>query len=75
MWNEALNIADRQKAHSGSVTVKQLIQLYREVSRETELRQQILPFSVSHDHKALRIYGHYALIDGDQTSFCRHSVR
>jgi hypothetical protein len=35
--NEALNIADRQNAHNGSVAVKQLVNLYREVPRESEL--------------------------------------
>ena len=35
--NEALNIADLQNAHSGSAAVKQVLDLYREVSRETEL--------------------------------------
>lgn len=72
--NEALNIADRQNAHSGSVAVKQILHLYREVSRESELHLKILAFSVSHDHNALRIYGHYPLIDGDQTFFYRHPI-
>jgi hypothetical protein len=73
--NEALNIADRQNAHSGSVAVKQVLDLYRQVSRETELHGAILAFSVSHDHGALRIYGHYALIDGKEARFYRYPIR
>ena len=73
--NEALNIADRQNAHNGSVAVKQLVNLYREVSRESELDRKILAFSVSHDHNALRTYGHYALIDGSGARFYRHPIR
>jgi hypothetical protein len=44
--NEALNIADRQNAHNGSVAVKQLVNLYREIFRESELHRKILAFSV-----------------------------
>jgi hypothetical protein len=73
--NEALNIADRQNAHSGSVAVKQVLNLYREVSRETELHGTVLAFSVSHDHGALRIYGHYTLIDGNEARFYRYPIR
>jgi len=72
--NEALNIADRQNAHNGSVAVKQLVNLYREVSRESELDRKILAFSVSHDHRYVRMYGHYALISGDITSFHRYLI-
>jgi hypothetical protein len=73
--NEALNIADRQNAHNGSVAVKQLVNLYREVSRESELDRKILAFSISHDHRYVRMYGHYALISGDITSFHRYPIR
>jgi len=44
------------------------------VKREKELHLQILAFSVSHDHRTVRIYGHYPLIDGDKTEFYRHPI-
>jgi len=72
--NEALNIADRQNAHSASVAVNAVVELYRAVSRQDELHREILAFSVSHDNEAVRIYGHYALIVGAETRFYRHSV-
>lgn len=73
--NEALNIADRQNAHSAAVAANAVVELYRLVSRQDELHQQILTFSVSHDHRAVRIYGHYVLIDGKDTSFYRHLIQ
>jgi hypothetical protein len=73
--NEALNIADRQNAHSGSIAVKQVLNLYREVSRKTELHGTVLAFSVSHDHGPLRIYGHYTLIDGNEARFYHYPIR
>jgi len=74
-WNEGLNVADRQNAHSSSVAVKQVVDLYRKVSRQHELHRKILSFSISHDQEAVRIYGHYAVIDGDQTSVYRHTIK
>ena len=73
--NKALNIADRQNAHSASVAVNAVVELYRAVSRQDELHREILAFSVSHDNEAVRIYGHYALTNGRETSFYRHLIR
>ena len=73
--NEALNIADRQNAHSAAVAANAVVELYRMVSRQEELNQKILTFSMSHDNEAVRIYGHYALINGKDTSFYRHPIK
>ena len=73
--NEALNIADRQNVHSAAVAANAVVELYRLVSRQDELNRKILTFSVSHDHRAVRIYGHYVLINGKDTSFYRHLLR
>lgn len=72
--NEALNIADRQNAHSASVAANALVELYRSVSRQGELHRKILSFSVSHDHQAVKLFGHYVLIDGKNTSFYRYLI-
>lgn len=71
----ALDIADRQNAHSMTVAVRALIELFRLVKREKELDREILAFSVSHDHRSVRIYGHYPVIEGDKTTFYRHPIR
>ena len=82
-----LNNADRQNAHSASMAVNAIVQLYRAASQAYELRQEnqalprpedlhgkILAFSISHNHEVVKIYGHYALIDGNKTTFHRHLV-
>ncbi len=71
----ALDVADRQNAHSMTVAVKALVELFRSVKREKELDREILAFSISHDHRSVRIYGHYAIIEEDKTSFYRHPLR
>ncbi len=73
--NEALNIADRQNAHSAAVAANAVVELYRLVSRQDELNQKILTFSISHDNEAVRMYEHYALINEKDTSFYRHSIK
>ncbi|KAL9116615.1 MAG: hypothetical protein Q9187_006857 [Circinaria calcarea] len=72
--DQALNIADRQNMHSASVSVKGLVELFKRIKREGELHRKILAFSVSHDNEAVRIYGHYALINGTETGFYRHAI-
>ncbi|KAK5310626.1 hypothetical protein LTR93_011984 [Exophiala xenobiotica] len=71
----ALDIADRQNAHSMTIAVRSVVELYRAVKREKELNQEILAFSISHDHRTVRIYGHYAVIDGNKTTFYRHPIK
>jgi len=71
----ALDIADRQNAHSMSVALRALVVLFRSVKREKELDREILAFSISHDHRSVRIYGHYPVIEGDKTTFYRHPIR
>ena len=72
--HEGLEIADKQNVHSAAVAANAVVELYRLVSREKELHRKILTFSVSHDHQAVKIYGHYALIKGKQTLFYREPV-
>jgi hypothetical protein len=71
----ALDVADRQNAHSTTVAVRGVVELYKAVKREKELHREILAFSISHDHRAVRIYGHYPIINGDKTTFYRHPIR
>ncbi|KLJ05432.1 hypothetical protein EMPG_11078 [Blastomyces silverae] len=70
----ALDIIDRQNAHSMTLSVRGVVELYRAVKRENELHREILAFSISHDHTAVRIYGHYALVDNDKITFYRHEI-
>ena len=71
----ALDFADRQNAQSMSIALRAVIVLFKYVKREKELDREILAFSISHDHRSVRIYGHYPVIEGDKTSFYRHPIR
>ncbi|KAJ0350606.1 hypothetical protein COL154_013230, partial [Colletotrichum chrysophilum] len=71
----ALDIADRQNTHSGTLAVRATVELFRLVKREKEIDRQILAFSISHDHRLVRIYGHYPVIDGKNTKYYRYPIR
>ncbi|KXS93314.1 hypothetical protein AC579_9010 [Pseudocercospora musae] len=71
----ALDIADRQNAHSVAIAVRAVVELFRAVKREKELHREILAFSISHDHATVRIYGYYAEVDGSETKYYRHTIR
>jgi hypothetical protein len=71
----ALDVADRQNAHSMTLAVRGVVGLFKLVKREKELHRKILAFSISHDHRTVRIYSHYPIIDGDKTTFYRHPIK
>ncbi|KAK3116336.1 hypothetical protein LTR53_003413 [Teratosphaeriaceae sp. CCFEE 6253] len=71
----ALDVADRQNAHSMTLAVRAVVELFRLAKREKEVDREILAFSMSHDHSTVRIYGHYPVIEGKNTAFYRHPIR
>ena len=71
----AINVADRQNAHSMTLAVRGIVELFRFVKRENEVNRQILAFSISHDDQSVRIYGHYPVLDGKYTKYYRHPLR
>jgi hypothetical protein len=70
-----LGIADLQNAHSITVAMKGIVELFKGVGREQELHRRILGFSFSHDHESMRIWGHYPVINKDKATFWRHPIR
>ena len=71
----ALDVADRQNAHSITLAVRGVVELFRIVKRKKELHREILAFLVSHDHCSVRIYGYYALTNESKTTFYRHTIK
>ncbi|KAK5086193.1 hypothetical protein LTR70_007438 [Exophiala xenobiotica] len=74
--DEGISRADRQNIQSSSVAVNAIIQLFRAVdeTKVADLSGQILVFSVSHDNLLVKLYGHFANIDGDKLAFYRYPV-
>ncbi|KAI8630351.1 hypothetical protein F5Y19DRAFT_60637 [Xylariaceae sp. FL1651] len=70
----ALDTADRQNAQSITIAARAIVELFRLAKRESEVDRQILAFSISHDHRSVRIYGEYPVIDGKDTKYYRHPI-
>lgn len=70
----ALDVGDRQNAHSMTVAIRALTVLFQSVGREKELNRKILTFSISHDHRTVRIYGHYLIVENDEINSYRHLI-
>lgn len=69
-----LDIADRQNAHSMTLAVRGITELFRAANRGNDIERQIVAFSISHDHRSVRIYGHYPVITGRHTAYYRHPI-
>ncbi|KAI9748635.1 MAG: hypothetical protein M1815_003094 [Lichina confinis] len=69
-----LDVADKQNAHSMTMAVRGIVELFKLVSREEELHRKVLAFSISHDDTSVRIYGHYAHIKDRVATFYRHPI-
>ncbi|KUI67532.1 hypothetical protein VM1G_02859 [Cytospora mali] len=81
--DQTLAVADRQNAHSMTLAVRGVVELFRLVGREKELDHRVLALSFSHDDSNVRIYGHYPVIDkvaiggGQETAvvkYYRHKI-
>ena len=46
-----LKVADRQNAHSMTIGVRGIVELFKYVKRERELDREILAFSITHDNE------------------------
>lgn len=71
----ALGVADCQNAHNMTVAVKGIVELYKAAKREKELHREVLAFSISDDHRSVRIHGHYAIMGDDKNTFYRHRTK
>lgn len=69
-----LEIADRQNSHSMTLAVRGIVELFKLAKRENELHRELLTFSISHDHRTVRLYGYYPILDGPKTRIYRHPI-
>lgn len=69
-----IQVADKQNAHSMTMAVRGIVDLFKLVNRENELHRRILAFSISHNTNIVRVHGHYALIKDRAAKFYRHFI-
>lgn len=66
--------AERQAMHTASIAIRAVIQLYRKISAAIEVHRKILAFSIAHDNSTVKIFGHFATIEDEKTTFFRHRL-
>ncbi|EXJ53313.1 uncharacterized protein A1O5_13435 [Cladophialophora psammophila CBS 110553] len=71
----AREIGERAALHSMTVAMQAIVNLYRRANRAWELHRTIRGFSIVYDEKSAVIFGHYAEIDGQRTSFYRDVIK
>jgi hypothetical protein len=71
----ALDVADRQNAYNMTLAVREVVELFRLIKRKKELYREILAFLVSHDHRTVRIYSYYLVINKKRTTFYCYLIR
>jgi hypothetical protein len=72
---QALDIADRANTNSMTIALRGVVELYRRAECVMDIHRRFLGFSISHDDRNVRIYGHYPEIDGENTSYYRYRIR
>ncbi|PGH16322.1 hypothetical protein AJ79_01864 [Helicocarpus griseus UAMH5409] len=70
-----LDAADRENAHSMTLTLREVVDLFRIAKLEKHLVRRVLGFSISFDHRSVRIYAHYPVIDSASTNYYRRTIR
>jgi len=70
----ALRVAGRQDLHSQTISLRNLIELFRLIGRLNELHREINGYSISHSDEYVRIWAHYVVIKGEDFTFHRHSI-
>jgi len=70
----ALDIINRQNAYNIIIAIRGIIELFKLIKREKELYREILAFLVSHNHRIVKIYSYYLIIDGNKITFYRYPI-
>lgn len=68
------DFVDRQNVQNMNFALKVLVVFFKWIKREKELNRKIFIFFVSHDHRFVKIYDHYFVIENDKITFYRHSI-
>ena len=60
--------------HSASVAGNAVIELFQSVSTAEQLNRWVLTFSLSHNHRVVKIFAHFARIEGSKINFHRRHL-
>ncbi|KAK1045246.1 hypothetical protein LTR74_018188 [Friedmanniomyces endolithicus] len=73
-FDRSIEESELQALHDASVACSTVIKLYQKVLAAAELHRRILVFSVSYNQRVVKIFGHFAMIEGDNITYHRHPL-
>lgn len=73
-YMNGLEQADNQNAHSMTLAIMSVVNLFRRAQCERTIHLEILGFSISYNHKAVQLYCHYPVINGENTAIYRSKL-
>ncbi|PQE15025.1 phosphatidylserine decarboxylase protein [Rutstroemia sp. NJR-2017a BVV2] len=70
-----LDTAEWMNAHSMTLAVRGIVELFQLVGRETEVQRERVAFSIAHDDRMGTIHGHYPVFEGKEIKYYFHAIR
>ncbi|KAJ9616184.1 hypothetical protein H2204_014028 [Knufia peltigerae] len=72
---QGLDLADLPNAHSMTVALRGIVDVFRKANRASEVHRRVLGYSISHDDRSVRIYAHYPEVQGENTLYYRETIK
>ncbi|KAK5311994.1 hypothetical protein LTR93_011507 [Exophiala xenobiotica] len=72
---QGLDLADRPNAHSMTVALRGIVDVFRKANRASEVHGRALGYSISHDDRSVRIYARYPEVEGENTLYFRETIK
>lgn len=60
----SIDISDLQNAHNMAIAVRGIVMIFQLAGLEARIHREVVAWSVSHDHRVVRVYGYYPVFDG-----------
>ena len=57
-----------------TLAVRGIAELFRLAQREKDVHREVLAFSISHDHRSVRLYDHYPVFNDSKVEIYRHLI-
>ncbi|KIW36237.1 hypothetical protein, variant [Exophiala oligosperma] len=72
---QGLDLADLPNAHSMTVALRGIVDVFRRANCASEVHRRALGYSISHDDRSVRIYAHYPEVQGENTLYYRETIK
>lgn len=71
---EPILSAVHQNAHTLTLAVMAVVELFRGAGIQGSIHRKILGFSIAYDPQGAQVFGHYPVMNGDRTAIYMHAI-